>query len=193
MKIKTLLSMIMLSAILFSASVNFAQQGAQDEMMKKWQEYMTPGAEHQHLAKAAGNWKASIVSYMEGQEVKSEGTASNEMIFGGRYLKSSFKGNMMGMPFDGMSLDAYDNATKEFINIWIDSFGTGILYTKGKYDEKTKEYVYTGMMVDPMAGKEVMIKNVFKYINDDQQQMIMYMVDGANETKSMQIDYTRVK
>ncbi|PKL82666.1 MAG: hypothetical protein CVV24_08865 [Ignavibacteriae bacterium HGW-Ignavibacteriae-3] len=193
MKIKTFLSLVMLLVIFLSASVNFAQEGAQDEMMKKWQEYMTPGPEHQHFAKAAGNWKASVVSYMDGQEVKSEGTATNEMIFGGRYLKSSFKGNMMGMPFEGMSLDAYDNATKEFINIWIDSFGTGILYTKGKFDEKNKEYVYTGMMVDPMLGKEIMIKNIFKYIDDDHQQMIMYMVDGGKETKSMQIEYVRVK
>jgi hypothetical protein len=33
--------------------------------------------------------------------------------------------------------------------------GTGVLYMKGKYDEETKSYIYTGEMVDPMSGKNV--------------------------------------
>ncbi len=140
-----------------------------------------------------GNWKATVTTFMGGQEAKSEGSSSNKMILGGRYLKSSFKGNMMGMPFEGMGLDAYDNAAKEYISIWVDTFGTGVLYLKGKMDEKTKEVVYTGSGVDPMTGKDQMTKTVMKQIDDDHQQMLMYMIDGGKEIKNMQIDYTRVK
>lgn len=193
MKLKSLLSLIIFAVILLSSSLSFAQQGDQAEMMKKWQEYMTPGAVHQQFAKMVGSWKASVTSYMDGQEMKSEGTAVHEMILGGRYLRSTFKGNMMGMPFEGMSLDAFDNATKEYINVWIDSFGTGIMHMKGKMDEKSKEIVYTGSMVDPMTGKDSMVKNVIKNIDDDNQIMVMYVVDGGKEVKNMQINYTRVK
>ncbi len=193
MKFKSLLSLVMFSAILISSSVSFAQQSDQAEMMKKWQEYMTPGAVHQQFAKTVGNWKVVVTSFMGGQESKSEGSASCEMLLGGRYLKSSFKGNMMGMPFEGMSLDAYDNATKEYINVWIDSFGTGVMNLKGKMDEKTKEIIYTGTMVDPMTGKDAMTKNVLKNIDDDHQLMVMYMIEGGQEIKNMQLEYTRVK
>ena len=48
-------------------------------------------------------------------------------------------------------------------------------------------------MVDPMTGKEVMTKNVFKYIDDDHQLMVIYMIEGGKEIKNMQIEYTRVK
>lgn len=34
------------------------------------------------------------------------------MIFGGRYQLSNYKGNFMGMPFEGMSIMGYDNAKK---------------------------------------------------------------------------------
>lgn len=190
MKFRTLFTLMMLSAVV---SLSIAQQGDQAEMMKKWQEYMTPGPVHQQFAKTVGNWKASVTTYMNGQEAKSEGSSSSEMVLGGRYLKSSFKGNMMGMPFEGMSLDAYDNATKEYITIWIDSFGTGIMQLKGKMDEKTKEIVYTGATIDPMTGKDSMMKNVMKNIDDDHQLMVMYMIEGGKEIKNMQIEYTRVK
>lgn len=192
MKFRSLLS-LMFSAILISSSVSFAQQGDQAEMMKKWQDYMTPGPVHQQFAKAVGNWKVVVTTFMGGQESKSEGSASCEMLLGGRYLKSSFKGNMMGMPFEGMGLDAYDNATKEYINVWIDSFGTGVMNLKGKMDEKTKEIIYTGTIVDPMTGKDAMTKNVLKNIDDDHQLMVMYMIEGGQEIKNMQLEYTRVK
>jgi len=193
MKIKTLFTVMMLSSIFFSTSANFAQQGDQAEMMKKWQEYMTPGPVHQQFAKMAGNWKATVTNFMDGQEAKSEATAKYEMILGGRYLKSYITGNMMGMPFEGVGLDAFDNATKEYISVWIDNFGTGVLNLKGKMDDKTGDIVYTGTMVDPMTGKDQTTKTVMKQIDNDHQQMVMYMIDGGKEVKNMQIDYARVK
>src|SRR4030042_2280408 len=113
MKLQTLLSRVLLFAFFFIVSNSYAQEGNEQEMMKKWQEYMTPGPVHQQFTKMAGNWKATVTTYMGGQESKSDATAFFEMILGGRYMKSTFKGNMMGMPFEGMGLDAYDNATKE--------------------------------------------------------------------------------
>jgi len=153
--------------ILFIFSTAFAQQGDQAEMMKKWQEYMTPGPAHQSFAKMAGNWNAVVTMYdPSGKESKSDGTANYEMILGGRYLKGTFKSSMMGMPMEGMGLDAYDNAAKEYVSIWIDNFGTGVLYLKGKMDEAAKTIVYTGTMVDPMTGKDQVMKTTMKSIDD---------------------------
>jgi len=193
MKLKKMLVGMMAALILFSASSSFAQQGDQAEMMKKWQEYMTPGPAHQQLAKMAGNWKATVTQYMGGQESKSEGTATYEMVLGGRYLQASFKGTMMGMPFEGMELDAYDNATKEYISVWLDNFGTGVMVMKGKWDDKTQLLTYWGSMVDPMTGKDAKMKNVMKALDDNNVTFEMYAVNDGQEVKQMQIDYTRVK
>lgn len=193
MKLKKLLVGMMATLILFSASSSFAQQEDQAEMMKKWQEYMTPGPVHQQFAKMAGNWTAAVTQSMGGQESKSEGTATYEMVLGGRYLHSSFKGTVMGMPLEGMGLDAYDNATKEYISLWVDNMGTGVMYMKGKMDDETKLITYWGSMVDPMTGKDQKVKTVMKEIDEDHVNFEMYTVENGQETKSMQIDYTRVK
>lgn len=193
MKPQKLFVGIMAALMFFSASSSFAQQGDQAEMMKKWQEYMTPGPVHQQFAKMSGNWKATVTTYMGGQESKSEGTATYEMILGGRYMKSIFKGNMMGMPFEGMGMDAYDNATHEYISTWYDTFGTGVMVSKGKIDDKTKTVTYWGSAVDPMTGKDQKSKTVMNNTDDNHMSFEMYMVDNGNEIKQMQIDYIRVK
>ncbi len=180
--------------ILFIFSSVFAQQGDQAEMMKKWQEYMTPGPIHQSFAKMTGNWNAVVTMYSpSGNESKSDGTANYEMILGGRYLKSTFKGNMMGMPMEGMGLDGYDNAAKEYNSVWIDNFGTGILFLKGKMDEATKTIVYTGTMVDPTTGKNQVTKTTMRCIDDDHTVMEMFMVEGGKEIKNMHVEYSRAK
>ncbi len=193
MKLRTLFTGIMSVLILFSFSAVYSQQGDQADMMKKWQEYMTPSTAHQPFVKMVGNWTAVVTNYMGGQETKSDGTGTYEMILGGRYLKSTFKSTMMGMPFEGMGLDGFDNVTKEYLSVWVDNFGTGIEYLKGKFDEKTKSVVYTGSMVDPMAGKEVPTKSIMKFIDDDHTTTEIYSFENGKEVKSMQIDYTRVK
>jgi len=184
---------MMVFLLLFSASLSIAQQSDQQDAMKKWMEYMTPGTVHQAFAKMVGNWKAIVTMYQaSGEQNKSEGSATYEMVLGGRYLKSTFKGNMMGMPFEGMGLDGYDNATKDYISIWIDNMGTGIMYMKGKYDDDSKTIVYFGNVVNPITGKEEKNKTVIKKTDDDHMLMTSYMFAGEKEVKQMEIEYSRM-
>ncbi len=183
--------LLFLIAILFSIVSVQAQDQA--EMMKKWQEYMTPGPMHAELAKMAGNWKAEITQYAGGQEMKAEGTAVFEMILGGRYLKSSFKTEFMGMPMEGFGLDAYDNQSKEFVSVWLDNFGTGVLVLKGSYDPAAKTITYIGNTFDPMSGKEIKMKNVNHIVDENKTVNDMYNIVDGKEVKSMSITYTRVK
>lgn len=194
MKSKILCCSMVVLLLLSSVSLSIAQQGDQQEAMKKWMEYMTPGTPHQALAKMVGNWKAVVTMYdaQSGEQNKSEGTASYEMVLGGRYLKSTFKGMMMGMPFEGMGLDAYDNASKDYISIWVDNMGTGLMYMKGKWDDDSKTIVYMGTVVSPITGKDEKSKTVYKKIDDDHMLMTTYMYADDKEVKQMEIEYTRM-
>jgi hypothetical protein len=192
MKLKLVKAVMFALAIIFT-SASFAQQGDQAEMMKKWQEYMTPGPVHQQFANMTGKWKATITQYMGGQESKSEGIATYEMILGGRYMKSTYKGNMMGMEFEGMGLDAFDNGTKEFISVWLDNMGTGVMTLKGKLDSQTRTVTYWGSMYDPMTGKDAKVKTLMKEIDANNFTFEMFSVEDGKETKNMHIAYTRAK
>lgn len=147
--------------------VNLQAQNQQEEM-KAYMESISPGPMHKMLAKMSGEWK-TVTTFLDpatGGEMKSEGAATFEIILGGRYMKSIHSGTMMGMPFEGFGLDAYDNVAKEFVSIWADNMGTGIMLMKGKYDEKTNSLTFTGEGLEPMSKQMMKYRSVSKWIND---------------------------
>ena len=144
---------------------------------KNWQAYMTPGKEHEMMAKWNGTWTGDMTMWMspDAPPTKSMGTAKNRMALGGRYQISEHKGNVMGMPFEGLSILAYDNHKKVFINTWIDNMGTGVMTLEGPWDEATKSITLKGKGIDPTSGSEMQVKEVFKIIDDNNQVLEMYI------------------
>lgn len=167
---------------------------AQDEaQMKAWTSYMTPGDVHKMIAKSDGKWNAEVTMWMEpgAAPSKSKAVCENKMILGGRYQQSTHHGTMMGMPFEGMSLLGYDNAKKTFVSSWIDNMGTGVMQMEGTWDEATKTINLKGKCVDPITGKDMDIREVFKLVDDNNQTMEMYCTTDGKEMKTMEIKFTR--
>uniref|UniRef100_A0A7V2ZIQ4 DUF1579 domain-containing protein n=1 Tax=Ignavibacterium album TaxID=591197 RepID=A0A7V2ZIQ4_9BACT len=191
---KKFLSLFVFLLIFFIGN-SFAQNEEmnQDEQMKIWMDYMTPGPMHEMMAKHTGTWKMVSKMWMDpnAEPMVSEGTVDAEMILGGRYLKMVAKFPMMGMQTEGWMLEAYDNGKKEFINVWIDNMGTGVAISNGKFDETTKSIIYHGKMYDPLTGKDTDFKSVSKMINDNEMIFEMYGEFDGKEVKMMEIYYTR--
>jgi len=185
-KIITLLSVFLLLTIFSSTAQTEAE-------MKAWENYMTPGDMHKMLAQAEGEWTEEITMWMDpsAPATKSTATSRIEMIMGGRYQVSKTTGNMMGMPFEGMSLIGYDNTTQLFTSSWVDNFGTGTITMVGSWDAPTKSITLKGKMIDPMTGKEIWSKQVMKFIDNNTQEMEMYDNKNGTETKTMFIKSTR--
>ena len=162
--------------------------------MKKWMEYLTPGAEHSAMAKLAGdNWKYVNKLWMTpGQDpMVSEGTAKISMLMGGRYMQMKVDGMVMGMPFEGLATNAYDNSTKKYITTWIDNMGTGVMTLEGTMDAATKSISFTGSMVDPTTGKNVQVREVLRVESDNKFVMEMYDTKDGVENKTMEMTATR--
>lgn len=195
-KITILLAIACCTAGFANAQQDKKMSAEEAAMMKNWQAYMTPGEIHTMLAKSNGEWTEDIVMWMDPSTPPQKSTASctNTMIMGGRYQQSTHKGNFNGMPFEGMSWLGYDNAKKIFMSTWIDNMGTGIMYMEGTYDAATKTVTSKGKSVDPMTGKDMMVRETFTLVDDNNQMMTMYMTpEGGKEYKSMEIKFTRKK
>lgn len=165
-------------------------------MMKNWQEYMTPGDVHKMMANWSGEWNGEVTMWMApgSPEEKSASTAVNKMIMNGLYQQSTHTGNMMGMPFSGQSIVGYDNHRKVFVSTWIDNMGSGIMVLRGPWDEATKTINLKGTMVDPGTKMDTDIRETFKIIDDNTQEMEMFvMMPDGKEFKTMNIKYTRKK
>jgi hypothetical protein len=168
---------------------------AQDDGMKKWMDYMTPGKEHQEMATMDGDWVYTQKMWMDpsAPPTESTGTAKFEMLMGGRYSRMTVKGNVMGMDFTGESIVGFDNAKKVWLSTWIDNFGTGILLMEGKYDEASKKIKYRGIAVDPMTGGEEEMVETIRMIDENTYEMEMFNVKNGEEIKNMELIYTRKK
>jgi len=165
------------------------------EMMKAWQEYMTPSDMHKMLAKSNGTWTEEMTMWMspDAPPTKSTATAVNKMILGGRYQESKHTGKFNGMPFEGISTLAYDNAKKTFVSTWVDNMSTGLMTMEGTYDEGSKTMTLKGKAFDPMKGQECDVRETFKMIDDNTQQMEMFTTADGKEYKSMEILLKRKK
>ena len=165
-------------------------------MMKNWMAYSTPGDMHKMIASWNGTWNGEVTMWQApgAPAQTSKSTAVNKTVLGGRYQVSNHTGNMMGMPFEGMSTLAYDNAKKVFISTWFDNMGTGLMKLEGPWDEASKSMILSGKCVDPASGtgQEMYIREVFRIIDDKTQSMEMYGPgpDGK-EFRMMEIKMTK--
>lgn len=177
------------------------QEGAMDkmhqEMMAKWQEYATPGESHKALDYFVGNWDYTIKMWhtADSEPEVSKGTGEGKWILGGRYLKQKAQGMVMGQEFEGLGIMGYDNAKKEYLTVWIDNMGTGIMTGTGTYDAAAKTFEDKGTFSCPTEDdKDKPYRTVTTINSPDQYTFEMY-ADGMDgkEMRMMEIVYTRKK
>ena len=165
-------------------------------MDKAWKEGMTIGEPHKMMAKASGTWTSDVTMWMAdgAPPMTSTSTTVNSMIFGGLYQQSKHSGDMMGMPFEGMSIMGYDNMKKEYFSTWIDNMGSGIYVSTGQWDDASKKLTLSGS-IKCMNGQDATMREVFTMTDDNNQVLEMYGPDPktGKEYKTMEIKYTRKK
>lgn len=167
----------------------------QAAMEKAWKDFATPGDMHKWMASHEGIWEAEVSSWASGPEPsKSKATETVKMVMNGLYQEGNLSGTMMGMPFTGKSILAYDNAKKQFALTWIDNMGSGLLMMTGQYDAATKTLNLKGTQTDPATGKDMNVRQEQKFIDDDSYVLTMYG-DGPDgkEMKFMEGTFKRVK
>ena len=156
--------------------------------MKAYMDYATPGTAHAMMAKYTGNWSQEMTMWMkpEDQPVKTTVTAVTKMLLGGRYQQTIVTGNMMGMPFEGVSTMAYDNAKKMFVNTWMDNMGSGIMTMEGPWDSTAKSISLKGKCWDPAVGREIDLREVYTMVDDKTQKFEMWCTKYGKEFKTME-------
>ena len=182
--------------MLFFCTSTLKSTAQSETEMKAWMEYMTPGDMHKVLTAFDGEWTTEGKMWMDpnAQPMTSTGNATYKMVLGDRYQESTFKGEMMGQQFEGRGLMGYDNFKKQFESTWVDNMGTGTMRTEGKYDPSTKTFTMSGKLKDPMTGKDCVVRETLKLVDNDTHVMTMYnSIGGAAEFKTMELTFKRKK
>lgn len=165
--------------------------------MEAMMKAMSPGEPHKHLGWYVGDFTFTNKMWMAPGQPPSEstGTMRGELIMGGRYVQTSWKGNFMGMPFEGQGTDGYDNLAKKYVSSWVDNMGTGILVSTGTCEQGGKVCNMSGDMIDPMTGKPSYIRSVTTWTDANTFKMEMFGKDPSSgqEVKMMEMVGTRKK
>ena len=165
----------------------------QQAMMELWKKMATPGEPHKLFATLAGSWTTTSKEWMDPGKppTESTGTAEIKMLLDGRFLYQEYNSQMMGQPFSGIGIDAYDNMTKKYVTAWLDSMGTGIFIMEGSASADGKTITLKGSHPEPGGGK-MTHRAVWKIVDNNNQTFDMYGAHhGGKETKMMEIVYTR--
>ena len=175
-----------------TAAPSADEKAAMDAMMKA----ATPGEPHKKLATMAGTFEVKTKMWMQpgAPPQESTGTSENKMVLGGRYLEQSYNGTMMGQPFSGMGMTAYDNVTKKYIGTWADTMTPGLMISTGSAGSTPNTIKMTGSLADPVTGKKMAVSEKVTITDADHHTLEMWGPgpDGKN-FKMMEIVYTRKK
>ena len=161
--------------------------------MEMWMKLAQPGQHHEHLAPFVGTWKGDVTSWMapNAEPMVDEGTAEVSWIMGGRFLEWKLSGNFGGVPFEGLSLEGYNNGDQRYEAIWIDNFGTLIHYYSGACSDDGIRRKMETTFTDPMTGGTIFYRSEYTWKDDDHYTFTAYMDKGAGEFKNMEIRWTR--
>jgi hypothetical protein len=165
-------------------------------MMAAFENYGTPGPEHNLLLDGVGDWDLESKVWMDPAAPPTvvKGKAVHRAILDGRYVQYNMEGEMLGRPYTGYGITGYDRYNKKYVSLWLDNWGTGFYTTEGTADVAGKVRTETGSWDDYMTGKTMKVKNVYTHLSRDKFTMEMYMVQpDGKEMKTMELTYTRKK
>lgn len=162
-------------------------------MMEVYAKLATPGEPHKQFASLAGSWVTKTKSWMEPDKPPTESTGSAEMkmVLDGRFLQQEFSGEMMGRPYSGMGISAYDNLLKRYVSTWVDTMGTGVFVMEGTGSADGKTITLKGQHAE-VGGGHMTHRAVWKIVDANTQTFDMYgSHHHGKEMKMMEITYTR--
>lgn len=161
-------------------------------MMEVYKKVGTPGEHHKLLAKLEGSWTTRTRGWLEGKPaMESTGTCEQKLVLDGRYLQQFYTGDMMGVPFTGINLLGYNNHTKKYESVWIDSMSTAIYFFVGTGSADGRTITQECSYDDPVKGPAVW-RSVTRIKDDNTLEFEMFITPkGGKEEKMMEMTVTR--
>ena len=161
-------------------------------MMEVYKKVGTPGEPHKLLAKLEGSWTTRTRGWLEGKPaMESTGTCEQKLVLDGRYLQQFYTGDMMGVPFSGINLLGYNNHTKKYESVWIDSMSTAVYFFVGTGSKDGRTITQECSYDDPARGPAVW-RSVTRVKDDNTLEFEMFITPkGGKEEKMMEMTVSR--
>jgi len=191
----------LMSAVVVAGTIGFLagsafteDPAAPDEaaMMKMMMELAQPGPAHKYLDAFAGDFDVASSMWISGPEpIVSKASSKSWWVLDGRFVRIEYSGKFKDVAFEGRGIMGYDNHKKAYQILWYDNFGTGLSLETGTLSEDGKTVTFGGEMDTPMG--KVGVRHVYTVESHDKFTLTGYAKMGDEETKSMELVFTRKK
>ncbi len=161
-------------------------------IMEIYKKVGTPGEPHKLLAKLEGSWTTKSIGWEQGKQVmESVGTCEQKLVLNGHYLQQVYTGDMMGAPFTGINILGYNNHTRKYESVWLDSMSTAIYYFVGKGSTDGRTITQECSYDDPVKGPAVW-RSVTRIKDDNTLEFEMFITpEGGKKEKMMEMTVSR--
>jgi hypothetical protein len=165
-------------------------------MMEAMQKAMTPGEGQKKLEPLVGTFDSKVKTWMDPSQPPEDtvGTSVNAWVLGDRYVEMRYEGTFMGGAFRGIGYTGYDNVSKKYVSTWMDTAGTGMMWSTGTADASGQVMTFQATMSDPTTGKPSTATEKITIKDNDHHLLEMWGKGPDGKTfKMMEIQYTRKK
>lgn len=155
-----------------------------------------PGAEHTVLDAFLGTWNAQVTLQMEPglPPTVSQGVMTNSWALGGRFLEQRYKGEVFGCDFEGRGYFGFNNGSRKYEGVWMDTASTCIASEVGDYNKATKSFTMNSSFANPADGSQGTKRTIITIKSPDEHTMESYFpTPDGKEWKMMEIVYKRRK
>ena len=161
-------------------------------MMDVYRKVGTPGEPHKLLAKLEGSWTTKTRGWLEGKPaMESRGTCEQKLVLDGHYLQQTYTGQMDGIPFSGINLMGYNNHTRKYESVWLDTMSTAIYFFAGKGSTDGRTITQECSYNDPVKGPAVW-RSVTRIKDNNTLEFEMFITPkGGKKEKMMEMTVSR--
>lgn len=129
------------------------QPPAKKDPQSSFEPRSAPGAGQKFLEKFVGTWDVEKAFHpRSGEPTRSKGECRQEMVHGGRFLRSEFTFGTQAGRTTGTGLIGFEPESGLFTSVWTDSRRTGMSFRRSKDKFDGKEIVLHGASLD--GGKD---------------------------------------
>lgn len=153
-----------------------------------------PTSQHEALKREVGTWDA-VVKMMAPGQPPSEGKATNTIsMIGSFWMIEEFKGEFMGMPFQGHGTIGYDPRKQKYVGTWVDSMSDFLAVMEGTGDPAGKVVTMTYEAPNQNGPGMAKHRDVREMKDADTMTLKMYETGAdGKEAQTMEITYKRRK
>ena len=155
-----------------------------------------PSVAHEVLRRLEGDWCVEWRPAVEGGAVSelSGGFSEISSVMDGRFIEERFQGVLAGKPFEWRNFIGFNNAVGLYEGVWMDSLGTGMTLTKGRFDKESDTIFFVGSVYNPVSEKSEHTRSKLVFIREDALSLFVKSEEDSKHNRiSLEVRYNRAR